>query len=380
MTATECPIWVEEEPFIQQLLAKLVDNVDTGKIPRVRLRQEGWTHALFDHRNNEGSKLFNRIEWLADEPLSVLRVEYPAGSAQQDVPYDGAWIYLKLEKAPLVRQWLGRRLVNEERMALQDAVFVVAGKFADRGRALIQANLVVPGRTVQEIVDAFVSVREALQQVYTLRELSASCFWGDSKFLDDKQELLQRLYPDCLRYLRERPLFLQVRLPSEIDGILVIENQDTFMRACLGQLPGAENLAVVFGSGFKATSAAIRQRDKLQFFYSGIPDASSIVAFESCWFNEIESLPFSFFGDLDWAGMGILLALRQQFPTMTGWMPGYERLRKYVEAGGGHLPGQARKSQQLFIPATGCAYADKVLLPTLTRFSRFADQELQLHE
>ncbi|MEZ5511191.1 MAG: DUF2220 family protein [Gammaproteobacteria bacterium] len=190
-------------------------------------------------------------------------------------------------------------------------------------------------------------------------------------------ELLQQLYPDCLRYLRERPLFLQVRLPAEIDGILIIENQDTFMRACLGQLPEAENLAVVFGSGFKATSSSIRQRDKLRFFYSGIADANAVVQFEACWFNEIESLPFHFFGDLDWSGMGILLALRQQFPALTAWIPGYERLRKAVEKGGGHLPSQARKGQQLFIPATGCPYADKMLLPTLTRYAQFADQESQ---
>ncbi|MEZ5506751.1 MAG: hypothetical protein R3F38_12585 [Gammaproteobacteria bacterium] len=75
--------------------------------------------------------------------------------------------------------------------------------------------------------------------------------------------------------------------------------------------------------------------------------------------------------------MGILLALRQQFPALTAWIPGYERLRKAVEKGGGHLPSQARKGQQLFIPATGCPYADKMLLPTLTRYAQFADQESQ---
>ncbi len=368
---------MEEEPFIQELLARLLDSVETGKIPRVRLRG-AWAEPLFQHKENEGEQLFNRILWLTEEPYEVLRLEFPAHSlSEPDVPYDGAWVYLKLEKAPLLRKWLGRRLVDEQRLALQDALFAVAGKFADRGRALAQANLVVPGRSIQEIVDAFVSVREVLARVYSLRELSATCFWGDSKFLDDKLELLQRLYPDCLRYLRDRPLFLQVNLPQQMDGILVIENQDTFLRACLGQLAGAENLAVVYGAGFKATSSAVRLRDKIRFFYSGVPDASAVVQFESCWFGDIEGLPFYFFGDLDWSGMGILLALRQQFPAMESWITGYERLRKQVEKGGGHLPQQARKTQQLFIPATGCPYADRMLLPTLTRHSRFVDQELQ---
>lgn len=373
----ERPIWIEDEPFIQQLLARLVENVETGKIPRVPLRATGWSQPLFDHRDNEGARLFSRIEWLTEEPQDILRVEYPARSSEQDVPYEGAWVYLKLEKARMVRSWLGRKQINEERMALADAVFAVADKFADRGKALVRSNLEVPGKSPQDIVDAFVRVRDVLRNVYTVRELSATCFWGDSKFLDSRMELLQQLYPDCLRYLRERPLFLQVRLPAEIDGILIIENQDTFMRACLGQLPEAENLAVVFGSGFKATSSAIRQRDKLRFFYSGIADANAVVQFEACWFNEIESLPFHFFGDLDWSGMGILLALRQQFPALTAWIPGYERLRKAVEKGRGHLPSQARKGQQLFIPATGCPYADKMLLPTLTRYAQFADQESQ---
>jgi len=374
----ECPIWIEEEPFIQQLLEKLLDSVETGKIPRLRLRPCGWAQALFDYRDDGGARLFNRIEWLAEEPLSMLRLEMPTDDGRLETPYDGAWIYLKLEKAPLLRQWLGRSLVDEERMALQDALFAAAGKFADRGRALAQANLKVPGRSVQEIVDAFASVKDVTGRVYTLRELSASCFWGDSKFLDDKQELLQRLYPECLRDLRERPLFLQVHLPAECEGILIIENQDTYMRACLGLLPAAEKLAVVFGSGFKATSAAIKQREKLRFFYSQTADSYSIERFESAWFDGDASVPLYFFGDLDWSGMGILLALRQAFPQLTAWRPGYEALRRYIEQGGGHLPQQARKAQQLFVAATGCAYADRVLLPTLIRYARFADQELQL--
>lgn len=379
MTTAECPIWINEEPFIQQLLAKLLDSAETGKIPRVRLRPGGWAQPLFEHLDDSGTRMFNRIQWLVDEPLSVLWVEYPsAGSGlRQETVYDGAWVYMKLEKTSQVRQWLGRTLVDEERMALQDALFVEAGKFADRGRALAQANLKVPGRTAQEVVEAFASIRDAVASAYTLRELSASCFWGDSKFLDDKQELLARLYPDCLNELRERPLFMQVQLPAQFEGILIIENQDTFMRACLGQLPDAQSLAVVFGSGFKAASAAVRQRNKLQFFYSQTADAYAVERFEQAWFEGDASVPVYFFGDFDWSGMGILMSLRQQFPALTAWRPGYERLRRYVENGGGHLPQQARKAQQLFVASTGCAYADRVLLPTLTRHSRFADQELQ---
>lgn len=376
----ECPIWVDEEPFIQELLARLLDSVETGKIPRARLRPGGWAQPLFDYRDDSASQLFNRIQWLTEEPFSVLRLEFPPASSlhQLETPYDGAWVYLKLEKAPLLRQWLGRTLVDEERMALQDALFAAAGKFADRGRALSQANLKVSGRTPQEIVEAFASVRDRISDVYTLRELSATCFWGDSKFLDDKQELLQRLYPDCLRQLRERPLFLQVHLPADCEGILIIENQDTYLRACLGQLPDAGAMAVIFGAGFKAASQAIRQREKVHFFYSQMTDPYTVERFEAAWFDGDATLPLYFFGDLDWSGMGILLALRQQFPALTAWRPGYDRLRHYVEKGGGHLPQQARKAQQLFVAATGCAYADRVLLPTLIRHSRFVDQELQL--
>lgn len=376
----ECPIWVEEEPFIQELLAKLLDSVETGKIPRVRLRPGGWAQPLFDYRDDRGAQLFNRIQWLTEEPLSVLRLESPPAVTlhQQETPYDGAWVYLKLEKAPLLRQWLGRTLVDEERMALQDALFAAAGSFADRGRALSQANLKVPGRSPQEIVDAFVSVRDRISDVYTLRELSATCFWGDSKFLDDKQDMLQKLFPDCLRQLRERPLFLQVHLPVDFTGILIIENQDTYLRACLGQLSDAHTMAVVFGSGFKVASQAIRQRDKVHFFFSQTTDAYTTERFESAWFDGDVTLPLCFFGDLDWSGMGILQALRQQFPALTAWRPGYDRLRRYLERGGGHLPQQAKKTGQAFIAATGCAYADRVLLPTLIRHARFVDQELQL--
>ncbi|MEZ5506753.1 MAG: hypothetical protein R3F38_12595 [Gammaproteobacteria bacterium] len=77
------------------------------------------------------------------------------------MPYEGAWVYLKLEKARMVRSWLGASRSMKSAWRWQ-TVFAVADKFADRGKALVRSNLEVPGKSPQDIVDAFVRVRDAV--------------------------------------------------------------------------------------------------------------------------------------------------------------------------------------------------------------------------
>ena len=99
--------------------------------------------------------------------------------------------------------------------------------------------------------------------------------------------------------------------------------------------------------------------------------------FENDWFGHEDHWPVHFFGDLDYAGMAILAGLRRQFGSAQAWQPGYDILLQQLRAGGGHSADQSGKSRQKAVLATGCPYADSVLIPALQQTSRFMDQEFQ---
>ena len=85
--------------------------------------------------------------------------------------------------------------------------------------------------------------------------------------------------------------------------------------------------------------------------------------------------PVYFWGDLDFAGMGILKELRATFPNARAWELGYGVLLNRLLAGESHAPQEVRKSGQVGPGVTGCEYADAALLPALRRLGRFVDQE-----
>jgi hypothetical protein len=87
-------------------------------------------------------------------------------------------------------------------------------------------------------------------------------------------------------------------------------------------------------------------------------------------------MPVYFWGDLDYAGMRILAAMRSSFPEMTAWAPGYAPMLAALLAGGGHSPEAAEKQGQRAVVSSGCPYADGQLIPALSRTGRYLDQEL----
>jgi hypothetical protein len=87
-----------------------------------------------------------------------------------------------------------------------------------------------------------------------------------------------------------------------------------------------------------------------------------------------------FLGDLDFSALGILNALRKNFPTLVAWQPGYKPMIDALQQGIGHSPDDAEKIRQLAPGTCGCDYADQVLLPCMLNSGRFIDQEWVSHQ
>lgn len=199
----------------------------------------------------------------------------------------------------------------------------------------------------------------------TLRELSARHFWGDSKFLDGREEWLFKMLGQDPHDLIPRPLLLATYAPKDFSRLLFIENQDSFVRAALLK---PLHTALIYSGGFRATAARLTTAATFSFLPGSEPDD-----FHARW--QAPSLEAAFWGDLDFSGMAILGSLRQGLPQLGAWQPAYSQMLDHLLAGGGHSPSQAGKEQQRDPGTTGCTYADAQLLPALRQLNRFVDQE-----
>jgi len=158
--------------------------------------------------------------------------------------------------------------------------------------------------------------------------------------------------------------------------VLFIENLMSFEQAVRSTSGAFEGLALVYASGFKGSAQRLRSPSGCSLFYSskGALGGDLKVAFEAWLFGK-GTTPAFFWGDLDWAGMRILAAMRGSFAGLSAWEPGYAPMLLALGEGRGHSPEAAEKQGQKTLGSTGCGYADGYLVPVLQATGRFLDQE-----
>lgn len=361
------PHWLDELP--RRILERFVDSLDKGHHqPRIRISERSAPELYrFDDVD------FVNIQW---ELLNSLAKEYeiisihckPSKAGQ--VIYEQASIRFNPEKEDLVRHWLNRPRVDAYTQSWRATLAKLANQFEDQGQAL-HNNLVHCGRDAEQLLSAFASISQQLEHPLTLRALSARCFWGDSKFLDNKEAVVRALYPSRSRNLLDRPVLMNVSLPDTFHEVIFVENQDSFIALSERKLDGQ---AVVYSAGFRGSAQRVRERGSVIFSYLHQSDLTTVADFEGWWFSRQLQVPCYFWGDLDFSGMAILKALRNTFSTIEAWRPGYTPLLDQLIAGGGHSAEEANKKQQIDPVTTGCHFADDVLLPQMRKHG-FVDQE-----
>jgi Wadjet protein JetD, C-terminal len=359
------PAWLAEEAWLRALLGRLLDRLETPRQRDVTLRiRRNTVRELFQFSENSQYR-WGLVEQLsADYRIFTIRLD-PRIEAHQE-RYENAQLRLNPGCEDLLRNWLQRPRLDPFAVAWQAAVARQRECFLDGGASLLAAPIAVDGYTPDELVDAFAAIRAWLDQALTLREIAARCFRGDSKFLDSRVELLTKLYGEQLAGIAPRPLLLSACAPPGFGQLLIVENQDSFLRLAQGPPPG---VALLYSGGFRASAGRLAS-EHTQFAFLPGSDAQR---FSARWLDR--ALPVFFWGDLDFAGMGILKALRQSLPALRAWEPGYQPMLELLARGAGHCPGQAGKGGQVDPLETGCPYSDRTLLPALRHCQRFVDQE-----
>jgi hypothetical protein len=370
------PQWLDEEIEISALLHAALDRFDRQ---RGVDRQRRITLAVQDYLPSLG-----RADAAADQTWSqvlelarrgVLAVRKPTRSLY-DVDWQGAKILFAPEVEETLRVWLRRDWSEPAALAWRRAIERHAPRFHDAGAALLSQRIVIENRSADDIVAALAAAAD-IREPLTLRQLSATVFWGDSKILDERAELVAALLPHV--EIRDRALVIAVHLPERCKGILFIENQDTYTAAAAGIPAEAAEFALVYAAGFRGTAARVRNRPGSLLHYAGPGSRELAARFDAWWYDGGTGFgPVWFWGDLDFAGMQILKSLRGRFEELEAWPVGYEPLRIQLEIGGGHGARVDDSKGQIDPVLTGCAYADGVLLPAIRRHGRRDQESRQL--
>ncbi len=370
------PPWLDEEPEVLALLNGFLDLLDRKpwserkQAPTARLSRKSMPRL---YRHDEAADRSWALLRGLDGLLYEIRPNRRRGP--YDPEYAGASLRWLCQGEPICRAWLSRPEQSAYGQQWSAALAFHAKAFADAGESLRARPVRVAGRSADEVVEAFVRLGDFSSANATLRQLSARCFWGHSKLLDSRAELLACLHPN-LR-IAPRPVLVQVRLAQACNGVLFIENQDSYVQALAGVPESVNGLILVYAAGFKGGAERIRTVDGVSLHYHGDCRSSLKIEFEHWWQGRKETdWPLRFWGDLDYAGMGILKLLRQRFGDVRAWKPGYEPLLNMLTGGAGHAPQAADKAEQQDPGETGCEYADTRLLPAMRREGRFLDQEI----
>lgn len=364
--------WFLDEPLINQLLQQLLKKYEKAqKRPSVVVNKKNCPQ-LFDFNGEATEALWRMVDTLSRD-YQLLIIKYDKKLKHYDEHYTNARLILNTQKVTLLRKWLNCPAFDPVVCIWQAAVDRRSAAFADAGVVLRDSLLQFSGQSSDALVAAFTDIPHYLNEPLSLRELSARCFWGDSKFLDKKETLLQELFPECIHYLQPRPLLLSVYIPRKLEQWLFVENQDSFLTLASTK---PETTAIVYSAGYRGSATRVRERAYVALSYLNTDvDTNVLNELKAAWFERKGALPVFFWGDLDFAGLGILAAMRQSFPAMTAWRPGYGPMLERLEQGWGHEYSQAAKGKQLDPGQTGCAYADMQLLPAIYKYQRFIDQE-----
>lgn len=273
-------------------------------------------------------------------------------------------------------------------------------KYSEEWRSLVQASKLdddikavigelpvsIAGRSAAEVFERLVSIRTLYnaQENVHLREVSSRTFWGHSKVLDNRSELIAALLGLAECPYPAQPIHLNVYFVGAFSWILFIENKTSFERAIRdageasrqGRRTPYGGAALIYSSGFMGAAGRMRRSAGSRTFYclDTVSSASQVGAFEADFYGN-RDVDTAFWGDLDHAGMAILSSLRTTFPLVKAWEPGYAPMLVRLKAGEGHAPEEARKVGQKAILSTGCRYADTLLIPALEKYGRFIDQE-----
>jgi hypothetical protein len=380
------------DPLARRLLGSALDRLDKS-------RPEDRTNAVrIPIDPNTAPEIF-KAETIADREIAWHVIDVLADAGIGIVAYRRAARHGSREDRQPVFE-ISTTPANEDRLRAFYSRPRPGLKYSDEWRCLAQSSdldidikatisdlpVSVPGRSATDVFIRLLSIRALFdhREPLYLREVSSRTFWGLSKVLDNRSDLVAALLGLVECPYPAQPIHLNIYFAGPFSWILFVENKTSFERAIRdarealqhGRYSPYTGAALIYSSGFMGTAGRMRKSSGSRAFYclDAVSNANEIRAFDAAFYDETD-VNAAFWGDLDHAGMAILSSLRTNFPSARAWEPGYAPMVVRLATGEGHAPEEARKVGQKPILSTGCSYADSVLIPALAKHGRFIDQE-----
>jgi hypothetical protein len=380
------------DPLAKRLLASALDRLD-------RSRPEDRTNAVrIPIDLNTAPEIF-KAETIADREVAWHVLDVLADAGIGILAYRRAARHGSREDRQPVFE-VSTAPGNEDRLRTFYGRPRPGLKYSEEWRALVRSSdldedikgaigdlpVSIPGRSAVDVLGRLISIRALYDQGETLhlREVSSRTFWGLSKVLDNRSDLIAALLGLAECPYPAQPIHLNVYFAGTFSWILFIENKASFERAIRdareallhGRFTPYAGAALIYSSGFMGTAGRMRKSSGSRAFYclDAVSAGTELEAFDVAFYSDLD-VDAAFWGDLDHAGMAILSSLRTNFPSARAWEPGYAPMVVRLDAGEGHAPDEAKKTGQKPILSTGCTYADSVLIPALAKHGRFVDQE-----
>lgn len=371
----DTPVWISDHEDVRRLLSDFLDKVDKGTRLLIRLTPNT-VPSLFDFNNSESGLIWSLIQML-EKDFGIITIEPERAKAGKEV-YDNAKVRFNQESEELVRHWLHRPKQTPYKEQWRQAVISLDWPEATNISFIAANPIKYLDKTASEIVTQLEAAQASLSEPQTLRALSAKHIWGDSKFLDNRQEYLGSAFPHLQGNILTRPVLVNLFIPEHYSSVLFIENQDTFLMLTSNLMAMSDNsIAIVYTAGYRGTATRIRDNGSYVFSALSQTCSETTIRFTRWWeLQSAEDIPTFFWGDLDYSGLGILCALRSTFDDMTAWRPGYDVMLQHHANGISHPISSDNKGTQTDPGDTGCTYSDNVLLPAIRKNERFLDQEI----
>jgi len=379
---TSTPVWIEDNPLIGRLLHRFIDQCDRPSSVRFtqKIKQKIWPE-LYEFSDNNHEFLWKLIaQTLHREYQVIQQIKYSrVNTTEQE--YDQATLIFNPQKEDIVRQWLVRPRVDSYAHQWQNAL---SSYPLFKSTSLAQ-SIRIKNFTAEEILAGFdkagalIEAMHRSNQVISIRGLSARCFWGDSKFLDKRRNLIYDVFAHAQNVVRDRMIMMSVYAPKRLETAIFVENFDSFVTLveAVKHSSKCDSTAVIYSAGYRGAASLIRQRGQSQFLHINLVSPEAARQFEDWWYESSNGSPKCYFwGDLDYEGLSILRTLRNNFPDIQAWREGYQAIVAFHQQGLGHFAYQANKDKQRSPLPSGCDYSDSVLLPLLMQSKRFIDQEV----
>lgn len=192
------------------------------------------------------------------------------------------------------------------------------------------------GKSAKEIIDRIELYLNDYRKNDFVREVSAYIFFGHSKMLDNRQDFWE------LFEIEQAPIQILIHNESNSNKILFIENKQTFESMKLKEKIVNEYI-LVYLSGFMGTAMRLREKKYRAFYQSNTQnhniDLNSI-------FDNQNLYSYFFWGDFDYAGLGIFLSLKKTFDSLEFWDIGYKKMIDMVKNNLGHTKTILKKENQ----------------------------------